>query len=207
MDLGETLDEIDAIYAQRTAFGTNPMAPTAPLGPFSQAAMQAAENLLVKALDRMGSGEQDAAERLMGRAAEIPFDDHEGVWPGPEVAADLLYNLIADHSELLAEFEFDDEGNEPPIEVHLGIREIKGRLSPGEGEALREVMREILTVAGEYGIDRHQVGRLREVLELLPRGEYHRELPGDATTQQRLDSIAAACRVSALLLETFYGEY
>ena len=206
MDHGDELDrldDIDAIRARRTPYGTHPVAPTASLAPFSQAAMRAAENLLVKAVDRMRSGEQTAADRLMGRAAEIPFDDHEGVWPGPTIAAQLLFDVLADHSELIADFEYDDEGNEPPLEVHLAMRSIKGQLTPVEGEALRAVVQGVLTTAGEYGIDRLQEQRMRDVLDLLPRGNYHRDLPADASTQQRLEAIAAACRVSVLLLDVF----
>lgn len=203
MDHGDGLDDIDALRAQRTPYGTHPVAPTASLAPFSQAAMRAAENLLVKAVDRMRSGEQDAAERLMGRAAELPFDDHEGVWPGPTIAAQLLFDVIADQSELSADFEYDEEGNQPPFEVYLAMRSIKGQLTPVEGEALRAVVQGVLTTAGEYGIDRLQEQRMREVLDLLPRGDSQRDLPSDATRQQRLDAIGAACRVSVLLLDVF----
>ncbi len=207
MNHGDERDEIDAIRAQRTPYGTHPIAPTASLAPFSRGALQAAQNLLVKAVDRTRSGEQDAAGRLIGRAADIPFDDHEGVWPGPAIAAHVLYGVIADQSELIADFEYDDYGNDAPFEVYLAMRSIKGQLTPVEGEALREVVQEILTLSGEYGIDRLQESRMREVLELLPRGVYRRDLPADATRQERLDSIVAVCRVSALLLEAFDEDF
>lgn len=198
--LDDLWDQLD----QRTPYGTRPIAPTAPLAPFSRAAMLAADNLLGKAIVRIRRGDQAGADRLVARAAEIPFDDHERMWPGTNLAAVQVYRVLADQSELCADFEYDDnEEDEPPYEVFLAVRSIKRDLRPHEMVELRAAVQEILIAPESHGIDRYQQEQMDVALTYLPPGESGRELGADAPLQQRVDAIAAACRVSVLLLDEF----
>lgn len=192
---------------QSTPYGTRLIAPTAPIASFSRAAMQAADNLLGKAIIRLRRGDQAAADRLVAKAAEIPFDDHEEMWPGTNMAAGQIYRVLADQSELCADFEYDDEGNEPPYEVYLAVRGIKRDLEPHECVELRAAVEEILIAPDSHGIDRYQQEQMNVALTYLPPGDSARELGPDAPLQQRIDAISGACRVSALLLETFEEDY
>lgn len=193
--------EISDALGERTPYGTVQLAPTAPLAPFSQAAMDAADNLLGKAITRLRRGDREAAERLITRAAEIPFDDHERSWPGVSMAALQVYRVLADQSEMIAYYhDFEDE---PPFEIDIAIRSIKLDLSAVEGAALRYSIDEILTASDYHGIDRHQQKCIRDVQALLPPGQYDRDLGPDASPKQRVEMIAAGCRVAALMLDAF----
>lgn len=198
------LAEVRDALGERTPFGTVQMAPTAPLAPFSQAAMTAADNLLVKAVSRLRRGDRVAADKLIARAAEIPFDDHERWWPGLNMATVQVYSVLADQSELIADhhdFE-DDIVVEAPFEIDVVVRSITRDLSAVEGAALHYAIDEILTASDYHGIDRHQQKRISTVQAMLPQGEYDRDLGPDASPRQRVELIAAACRVAALMLDS-----
>lgn len=66
---------------------------------FSHASMEAADNLLGKALLALRAGEPDRARTLVERAAQLPLDDHEETLPAAWSAHMLLYNLVADVAE------------------------------------------------------------------------------------------------------------
>lgn len=207
MNRDSRLDEIRDLLDERTPYGTRPIAPTAPIAPFSQAAMDAADNLLIKAVNRIRRDEHAAADRLIDRAADLSFDDHEQMWPGINMAAVRIYSVLADQSELIDDVESAPGGEDAQlVDISHAIRTVSGSLAPDEGEALRYAVKEILTSADYHGIDRNHQERMREAIDLLPRGEHDRDLSADAPKPQRVAAIAAACRVSALLLDAFDGD-
>lgn len=206
---GETvrIAELRDLLDERTPYGTVELAPTAPLAPFSQAAMDAADTLLIKAITRLRRGDREAAERLIARAADIPFDDHERSWPGVNMVPLQVYRVLADQSEVIADYHDleDDFEDEPPLEIEIAIRSIRIDLSAVEGAALRYAIDELLTASDYHGIDSHQQKSIRKAQALLPAGEYNPDLGPESSPQQRIEMIEAGCRVAVLLLNSFDG--
>lgn len=62
--------------------------------PFPPGLARGAENLLVKAADAWDNAQHDRATRLLDRAAALPFDRREGLWPGLAAAHMLLFELL-----------------------------------------------------------------------------------------------------------------
>lgn len=209
MTIDDELGDLDALLGQRTPFGSTLVAPTAPLAPFSRAGTIAADNLLSKAVARLRAGEAEAAQRLMTRAASLAYDEHEGMWPGPAMAAHALFNVLADQSEFIADFEFDEAGREdesdeePPVAVDVGIRSVRTELDESEAGALRVTVQEVTSEGDYYGIDREQARRMHDAVQAMPEVEHPRELPADASEEQRVEMVRACCRVAVLLSDAF----
>ncbi len=60
-------------------------------------------NLLTKAVARLDAGDTGQADRLVARAAAMPYDPREEGSPGVQGAAQIVYNLISDQFEASAE--------------------------------------------------------------------------------------------------------
>ncbi len=73
------------------------------LSPFSEAGLQAADNLLAKARRRFASGDDARAIALIERAAALPYDTHEEAAPAAIAARMMLFNAITDEAEEAAE--------------------------------------------------------------------------------------------------------
>lgn len=200
-------DEFNALLEQRTPYGSHPDAPTAPLAPFSQASMDAAQNLLIKATSRLQTGEPEAAERLMTHAASLAYDEHERMWPGPTMAAHMLFAVLSEQSEFIADFEDGDLdyelGEESPLAVDLGIRIVRRELDELEAAALRRAVEDVTSDGDFYGIDREQARRMLDVVQAMPESEHARDLPADASESRRVEVIRACCRVAVLLVDAF----
>lgn len=65
----------------------------------SVAALLAADNLFDKVVAALERGDGQEARRLATRTADRPFDDHEGVWPGPAAAHHAIFMLVTDTVE------------------------------------------------------------------------------------------------------------
>lgn len=63
------------------------------------ALFEGATNLLSKALDRREVGAEDQADRLIARAAAMPYDARMEASPGVRAAEQLVYDMIADWLE------------------------------------------------------------------------------------------------------------
>ncbi|MDO9456355.1 hypothetical protein [Nocardioides sp.] len=64
------------------------------LPPVVGAAMQGAQNLLIKAATAWDAGDDARASTLLDRAAAMPFVQAEDIWPGPYGAHMLLFELL-----------------------------------------------------------------------------------------------------------------
>ena len=62
----------------------------------SQGLWDAAANLVAKVGQALVDGDDDRARRLAERAAAMPYDTREEVWPGVVVAAQEIFNTITD---------------------------------------------------------------------------------------------------------------
>lgn len=86
------------------------------LGEISLAQMDAAENLLWKAQQALEAGDPQRAERLIERAARMPYDPGEEGSPGVRAASMLVYEAINDAFEVAKR---DDMAwLEVPLAVH-----------------------------------------------------------------------------------------
>lgn len=66
----------------------------------SQATQVAAQNLLDKVADALEAGDEARARSLAEKAAALPFDDHEEMWPGVAVAGQSFFDEVSDLVEV-----------------------------------------------------------------------------------------------------------
>ena len=71
--------------------GDIPLRSTAALSPISRAQMDAATNLLDKALRALDDGDEDRARRFVERAVALPYDEHEETHPAAMMAHQQLF--------------------------------------------------------------------------------------------------------------------
>lgn len=64
------------------------------------AQLTGAGNLLTKALAALASGDEQRADRLVQRAAQMPYDSREAESPGVGAVRLLLYSVIADEFDV-----------------------------------------------------------------------------------------------------------
>ena len=76
--------------------GDIPLRATAALAPFSRARMDAATNLLDKALCALDDGDEARARRFVDRAVALPYDEHEQVHPAAMTAQQQLFVAVTD---------------------------------------------------------------------------------------------------------------
>ena len=89
------------------ALGRTTFSATRDLAPFSEGAAAAADNLVSKALDALKNDDRDRADRLLVRAARLPYDEHEEGFPGLDALSLGLFCLVTDECEAS---EPDDDG-------------------------------------------------------------------------------------------------
>lgn len=118
----------------------------------SSALHEGAENLLVKALDALDSGDRATAEARVRRVLRLPFDDYEGVTPGWWRAYMLLFTAIVDELEdaedadqtwldaaLTAEGQVDEFGRHA-LRSALNVIDHDYTLDPGESRRIRALL-------------------------------------------------------------------
>lgn len=69
------------------------------LAPISQAAMEAADNLLRKAAKALASGDEERAATFVARAVALPYDRREEMFPAAASAAMMLFTIVGDEAE------------------------------------------------------------------------------------------------------------
>lgn len=79
--------------------GDIPLRATAALAPISQAQMDAAANLLNKALAALEVGDEARARRFVDRAVTLPWDEHEETHPAAMMAHQQMYDAVTDALE------------------------------------------------------------------------------------------------------------
>lgn len=143
----------------------------------SMAGMVAAGNLFHKAVAALAHGDQDKAHRLARQAAFRPFDDHEGVWPGPAAAHYALFELVVDTVEELP------EGDDTWVEV---LVELASRVSGRQLDELRHLAAVLRQDARFHGVEEQEARRL----VALAQGRDVRQTPGDDVAEdERYDYV------------------
>lgn len=164
----EGMDAFEVEMSRRNPYGIHPDAKTGALSELSLAARDAAENLLNKAIDRLELGDVERAERFISRAAAIPFDEHELIWPGPMMADQMLHGLLCDFVEDWADAQAHPEDYESVQWLHEHLAGIVDDLDAREGAALRDVVETMAGDAGVLRIDPLEVRGLLAVVKNLP---------------------------------------
>lgn len=164
----DRVDALTAEMARRNPYGTHPDAKSGALSELSQAARDAAENLLNKAIDKLEIGDVEGAERFLSRAAAIPFDEHEKIWPGPMMADQMLHGLLCDFVEDWADAQAYPEDYESVEWLHEYIADIVDDLDAREGAALRDMVETMAADAWVLRIDPLEVRGLLAATKNLP---------------------------------------
>ena len=94
-DIYDSFQELLKQEANR-GLGDIPLRSTAALAPISQAQMDAATNLLHKALRALDDGDEDRARRFVERAVALPYDEHERMHPAAMMAQQQLFSAVTD---------------------------------------------------------------------------------------------------------------
>lgn len=133
--------------------GGIPLRATAALAPFSRAQMDAATNLLDKALRALDDGDEARALRLVERAVALPYDEHEQVHPAAMMAHQRLFVAVTDALE-----NGGDEWLDAVIDTFAS--------APEEG---RYCLRDVLTaVLQDYELSDGEQRRLRRLIRDVP---------------------------------------
>lgn len=157
--------------ARRTAYGLHPDSKTGALAPVSEAAMEAAFNLLDKAAVRMVDGADEVTEKLISRAAALPFDEHLGLWPGPYTADQMLFDFLCRVAEDAAHDKQDPDDYDYVEGLYDDIVRVVPRLNAREGSILRDIVETIVSDAGILGIARVEAEALAAAVRSLPEPE------------------------------------
>lgn len=210
-DFTRLLEELEEV----TPYGTLVTAPTAAIAPISHASQEAARNLLSKAVAKGRAGDSEGSEKMIGRAARIAFDDHERMWPGVGAAGGLVFELISDQAEAVAEYEEwlhseevdDDEYADllmdPPVPVEFGLRSLRGKITELEAAVAASKFAALASDGRLYGIPKAKRDRMLELLEVFPTPVEPSDVPETAPESEREDVIRACIRIVLMLEEVF----
>lgn len=161
-------DAFETEMARRNPYGIHPEAKTGALAPLSHAARDGAENLLNKAIDSLVSGDSGRADRLISRAAAIPFDEHEKIWPGPMMADQMLFGFLSDIAEDSADAQEHPEEYDMVVWLHDDIARAADKLDAHERAVLRDVVDTIVSDASIIGVHPQEARGLAAVAKTLP---------------------------------------
>ncbi len=157
-DIYERFHQYLAQAANR-GLGDIPLRSTAALSPFSRAQMDAATNLLNKALRALDDGDEARARRFVERAVALPYDEHEQMQPAARMAMQQLFVAVTDALE-----DGDDEWLDAATDTFASAPE-QARYS------LRDVLRDVLQ---DFGLSDNEQRRLRRLIRDIPeRAELH----------------------------------
>lgn len=96
------LSQLDPGYGMRAELGEIARQSGRLLNARSHAQISGAENLLRKAVRALASADEERAEHLIRRAAQMPYDEREEDFPGVRGASMVVYTLISDQQEISA---------------------------------------------------------------------------------------------------------
>ena len=153
------------------------------LQPFSLAGQRAAGNLLAKALRALEAGDRSKAHGYVARAARLPFDRHEEMYPAAGEGTMALFSLV---TYALEDCEEDDGTWLEAARSAAALADEVGRIELGY--TLQAIDR-------DYRLNRAERAALRAILDSLPEGTELRDRradPDELTTL--IMSVLAVCR-------------
>lgn len=155
----------------------------------SHAQLIGAENLLAKAMESTIAGDTSRAERLIGRAAAMPWDDREQAAPGVFGATLLVYDVVS------GRYEASDGSDSSWLDVALDVH------ARAEGPARAELTSVIGDFARGHDIDSLSPTERRRIRAAV--GDAPREADlgdrADLTVEQRAGIIRSLVHAAAEL--------
>ncbi len=156
--------------------GDIPLRATAALSPFSRAQMDAATNLLHKALRALEDGDEDRARRFVDRAVALPYDEHEQMHPAAAMAGQQLFSAVVDTLEVGGDEWLDAASGtfaSAPEQARLALRNVLTdvlqdfELSDSEQKRLRGLIKDVPDQAPLRNLDLPAEQLAVAVLEVL----------------------------------------
>ena len=145
---------------------------------FSRVYSAAASNLLDKAVVRLRGGDEAAARAFVGRALDLPYDDHEKVVPALWQVHMMLFDAFGD----------DVEAAEP---TDLGwLNRIESVVGEAEGPVQRE-LRSCLLALFDMALSSKEQRRLRLVVRDVDNDE---PFVGITDREERVDVVIGMLR-------------
>lgn len=153
------------------------------LQPFSLAGQRAAGNLLAKALRALGAGDESKAGAYVDRAARLPFDPHEQMFPAAGEGTMALFSLVVD---ALEECEEDDVS---------WLEAARHAAASADEVGKCELRHTLQAIEADYQLTRRERAALRRLRDSLPEGMELRDRRGDPDELADLImSVLAVCR-------------
>lgn len=125
---------------------------------------EGARNLVTKAVDALERGDAAKADRLMARAAALPWDDHENAFPGVLAGQLLLYTEVDDAWEDCL------VGDETWLDAALTVLD---RVSGTGREALAATIRSIAVENVDDLLTSHEQHRIHAAVGRVPLEPLH----------------------------------
>lgn len=184
--------DLEAEMARRTPYGLHPEAKTGALTELSEAAADAARNLLDKAASRLARGQDDRADRLIARVVAMPYDEHWGCWHGTAMAGQLLFDALSTIAEEWAEAQESPEDYESVYWLHEDMKRAVDVMDPDNLAVLRETLETIVADATLLGISPRESRGLAAAAERMPAPSMPKSgwtVPPDASEMRREEMI------------------
>ena len=164
------------------------------LNELSNAHIAGAQNLLTKAIRALAAEDDQRAEQLIRRAAQMPYDTREAGSPGVRAATLVVYGLISD------QFEASDPDDmtwlDVAIEVHPG-------LDPTGQAEVASVVHGFVLQGAFFDVSTVEKRRIREAFGDAP---LEAELgDGPTSTLEQRQAIIRSLIIAAMALSNAYA--
>lgn len=163
------------------------------LNQLSHAQIEAAGNLLSKAARSLSGGDTERAEKLIDRAAQMPYDPREEASPGVMAASVLVTIIISD------QFEESEPGDLAWLDVVLGAHPDLDATGRAE---VASVVHGFVLQDRVYSVTPAEARRIRKHFGDAPLNADLGDGP-DSTTEQRRDIIRSLVTAAAALSDAY----
>lgn len=185
---------LDPARGQRNEFGELARQSGRLLNELSHAQIAGAENLLTKAIRALDSEDDQRAEQLIRRAAQMPYDTREAGSPGVRAATLFVYGLISD------QFEASDPDDMTWLDVAL---EVHPGLDPTGQAEVASVVHGFVLQGAFFDVSAVEKRRIREAFGDAPLEAELGDRP-NSTLEQRQDIIRSLI-MAAMALSNAYA--
>lgn len=184
---------LDPARGQRNEFGELARQSGRLLNELSHAQIAGAENLLTKAIRALDSEDDQRAEQLIRRAAQMPYDTREAGSPGVLAATLFVYGLISD------QFEASDPDDMTWLDVAL---EVHPGLDPTGRAEVASVVHGFVLQGAFFDVSAVEKRRIREAFGDAPLEAELGDGP-NSTLEQRQDIIRSLIRAAMALSNAY----
>lgn len=184
---------LDPARGQRNEFGELARQSGRLLNELSHAQIAGAENLLTKAIRALDSEDDQRAEQLIRRAAQMPYDTREAGSPGVRAATLFVYGLISD------QFEASDPDDMTWLDVAL---EVHPGLDPTGRAEVASVVHGFVLQGAFFDVSAVEKRRIREAFGDAPLEAELGDRP-NSTLEQRQDIIRSLIMAATVLSSAY----